>query len=63
MLYMRVMYVEGAGYWLTWVGTSPATWSLQLLRETIRSIHVLLSYAMVSSGVVLGGGLAMLGFW
>ena len=41
MLYMRVMYVEWAGYWLTGVGMSPGMWSLKLLREATRSTHVL----------------------
>ena len=63
MLYMRVMYVEGAGCWLSGVGTSPGTWSLNLLREAIRSTNVSYSHSLVSLGVALGGGWAMLGLW
>ena len=63
MLYMRVMYVGGAGCWLSGVGTYPGTWSLKLLTEDIRSTHVSLSHAVVSLGVALGGGWAMLGSW
>ena len=63
MLYMMVMYVEGAGCWLFGVKTLPGMWSLKLLREAIRSTHVLLSHAMVSVGVVLARGWAMFGSW
>ena len=35
MLYMRVMYVEGAGCWLLGVGTSPGTWSLKMLSHGV----------------------------
>ena len=63
MLYMRVMYVEGAGCWLSGVGTSPGTWSLKLLREAIRSTHVSLSYTLVLLRVALDGGWAMFGSW
>ena len=48
--------MEGAGCWLSGVGMSPMTWSLKLLREATRSNNFLLSHAMVSVGVVLGGG-------
>ena len=61
MFYMRVTYVEGAGCWLSGVGTCPGTWFLKLLREAIRSTHVSLSHALVSLRVALGGGWAMLG--
>ena len=58
MLYMRVMCVEGASCWLSGVEKLPGTWSLKLLREAIWSTQALLFHAMVSSGVVLGGGWA-----
>ena len=63
MLYMRVMYVEGAGCWLSGVGTSPGTWCLKLLREAIWWTHVSLFQSLVSLGVALGGGRAMSGWW
>ena len=55
-------HVRGGG-WLPVVGlgTLPGTWSLKLLSEVTQSTDVLLSHAMVSVGVVLGGGWAMLG--
>ena len=61
MLYMRVMYLERAGCWLSGVGTSPGTWCLKLLREAIRSTHVSLSHYLVSPGVALGRWWAMSG--
>ena len=61
MLYMRIMYVEGAGCLLSGVGTSPRTWSLKLLGEAIQLTHVSLSHALVLLRVALGGGWAMLG--
>ena len=60
---MRVMYVEGAGCWLSGVGTSPGTWSLKIIREAIWSTHVSLSHSLMTLGVALGGGWAMLGSW
>ena len=63
MLYMRVMYVEGAGCWLSGLGKSPGTWSLTLLSEAIPSTHVSLFHSLVSLGVALGGGWDMLGSW
>ena len=63
MLYMRVMYVEGGGCWLSGVGTSPGTWCLNLLREAIRWTHVSLSHSLVSLGVAHGGGWAMSDLW
>ena len=63
MLYMRVMYVEAAGCWLSGARTSPGTWSLKLPREAIRPTHILLFHTMVLVGVVLGGGWAMLSSW
>ena len=63
MLYMMVMYVEAAGCWILGLGMSPRSWSLKLLREAIWSTHVSLSHALVSVGVALGGGWAMLGSW
>ena len=61
--YMRVMYVEGAGCWLSGVGTSLGSWCLKLLRGAIRSTNVSLSLSLVLLGVALGGGWAMLGSW
>ena len=61
MLSMRVMCVEGAGWWLSGVETSPGTWCLNLLREAIWSTHVSLSHPLVSLGVALGGGWALVG--
>ena len=58
MLYMRVMYVEGAGCWFLGVGTSPGTWSLKVLGEAIRRTHDSLSHALVSLWVALGGGVS-----
>ena len=60
-----VVYVvhEGPGFWLSGVGTSPGTWSLKVLREAIWSTHVSLSHALVSLGMALGRGWAMLGSW
>ena len=49
LLYVRIMYVEGAGCWLSGVGMSPGTWSLKLLREVTHSNHGLLSHAPVSA--------------
>ena len=63
MLHTRVMYLEGAGCGLSELGTSPGTWSLKLLPEAIRSIHVSLCPSLVSLGVALGWGWAMLGLW
>ena len=63
MLYMKVMYMEGTGCWLSGVGTSPGTRSLKLLGEATMSTNVLLSHAMESVGVVLGGEWAMFGSW
>ena len=63
MLYMRVMYVERAGCWLSEMGATPGKWSLKLVREAVRSTPVSLSDALVSLGVALGGGWAMLGSW
>ena len=62
MWYMRVMYVEGAGCWLSGVGTSHRTCFLKLLREAIRPTHVSLSHSLVSLAVALGGGWAMFGW-
>ena len=62
-MYIRVMYLEWAGCWLSRIGMSPGTWSLKLLREVTRLTHVVLSHAMVSVGLVLGAGWAMLGSW
>ena len=59
----EVMYVEGAGCWLSGVGTSPGTWCPKLLREAIRLTHVSLSHSSVSLGVSLGGGWVMSGSW
>ena len=56
---MRVMYVEGAGSWLSGVGKTSGRWSLKLLREAKQSIHVPISHALVSVGVVVGGRSAM----
>ena len=55
--------MEGADCWLLGVGTSPGTWCLKLLRESIRWTHVSLSHSLVSLGVALGGGWVMLGSW
>ena len=63
MLYIRVMYDVRAGCWLSGVGTSPSTWSMKLLRETIWSTHISLSHALVSAGVALGRGRALFGSW
>ena len=55
-------HVRGGGWLLVvGVGTSPGMWSLRLLQEAIRSTHIYLSHALVSAGVTLGGGRAMLG--
>ena len=56
MMYMRVMYAEGAGCWLSGVANSPGRWYLKLLREAIRSTNVSLSHSLESLQVALGGG-------
>ena len=62
-MYMRVMYVEGAGCCSSGLGMSPGTWCRKLLREAIRATHVSRSHSLVLSGVAPGGGWAMLGSW
>ena len=42
-------------------GMSPGTWCRKLPREAIRATHVSRSHSLVLSGVVPGGGWAMLG--
>ena len=49
-LYMRVMYVEGAGCRSSGVEMSPGTWCLKLLREVIRATHVSRSLFGVAGG-------------
>ena len=53
--------MERAGCQSSGVGMSPGTWCLKLLREAIRATHVPRSDSLVSLGVALGGGSAMLG--
>ena len=49
-LYMRVMYVEGAGCRSSGVGMSSGTWCLELLREAILVTHVSRSHSLVLLG-------------
>ena len=45
------------------LAAGPGTWCLKLLRLSIWATHVSLSQSLVSLGVALGGGWAMLGLW
>ena len=57
-------HVRGGG-WLLVVGDGDVSRDVVLtwLREAIRLTHVSFSHALVSLGVALGGGRAMLGSW
>ena len=53
--------MEGADCRSSGVGMSPGTWCLKLLREAIRATHVARSHCLVSLGVALVGGWAIMG--